>query len=142
MTEAKFFIGIKALTNKKNKILVLKAGPLETKYTKKNFWDLPGGRIKIGHNVRDTIRREVREELGISSRNLKIMDVFDASVSKFKVGKFFLMLITYRCKLLNDRIKFKLSQEHSDYKWVDASEAKKLLSTKFANSFIGRLNDI
>lgn len=30
-----------------------------------NFWELPGGRLNVGEDPRDGLRRELREELGV-----------------------------------------------------------------------------
>jgi len=143
--DAKFQIGIKALiTNEKNEILLLKAGPEEVKFTTKEFWDLPGGRIKIGRDIEDTLGREIEEELGISRNQIDILNLFDAVKSNFRAStdeNLFLMLIIYRCRLLGDK-NFRLSREHSEYKWVDVNEAKRLLSIKFGKSFIDKLDKL
>jgi len=143
--EQEFHIGIKALIkNEKGEMLLLKSGPAEQKHTQVEFWDLPGGRIKTGHSISDTLKREVEEELGISGQNVEIGKVFDATISNFKAshGKNVgLMLIAYNCKL-NGKQDFKLSDEHSEWKWVKIEDAKKLLSTKFAKNFIDRLDEL
>jgi len=141
---AEFNIGIKALiTNDKNEILLLKAGHEETKHTKIDFWDFPGGRIKQGYGIEDTLRREVEEELGIPGEDIKTESIFDATISNFKQlhGRLFLMLIVYKCRLLGSK-KFKLSNEHSECKWLPIDEAKKLLGTKFPKSFTDKLDEL
>ena len=145
MTEEIFQIGIKAIIiNDKNEILLLKSGPAEEEHTKITFWDLPGGRIQEGHTIEDTLRREVEEELGISSDLLKIDGIFDATISNFKKSHHHsntcLMLIAYKCELKSN--KFKLSDEHSEYGWFSAPEAKKLLSTKFPKNFTDRFDSL
>ena len=144
MSEATFQIGIKAIiTNEKNEILLLKSGPAEEKYTKITFWDFPGGRIQEGSSIENTLRREIEEELGVSGNALKITGIFDATISNFKKShnsNTYLMLIAYKCKLNADE--FKLSDEHSDYGWFTASEAKKLLSVKFPKTFTDKLDEI
>ena len=141
--EAVFHIGIKALfLNEKNEILLLKAGIKETMHTKVEFWDLPGGRIQPGQSIADTLLREINEELGISGTSVKIGEIFDASISNFKVShgqNVSLMLITYLCSL-NKRAEFKLSDEHTEWKWVPVSKAKEMLNIKFPQSFIKRLD--
>ena len=58
--EEKFEIGIKALiTNARNEILVLRAGEAELRYEKRDFWDLPGGRIQAGYDIKGTLIREI-----------------------------------------------------------------------------------
>ena len=38
---------------------------------KKDYWDFPGGFIEFGESVEDSLRRELREELGIEIKNMK-----------------------------------------------------------------------
>jgi 8-oxo-dGTP diphosphatase len=144
--DVKFFIGVKALIiNQKNQVLVLKSGPAELKSTrrKRPFWDLPGGKMKEGENVEQTLRREVSEELGVERNLLQILNIFDASVSNIKIahGKQIpLMLITYRCKLPTK--KYYLTDEHVKSEWVSIPKAARLLSNKFNKTFIGKLESL
>jgi 8-oxo-dGTP diphosphatase len=143
MEEALFEIGIKALVvNSEGKILLLKAGEEEKKYENIDFWDLPGGRIQGTETIEQTLRREVEEELGIDGKRLFIKELFDSTISTFKIRKegkeFGLMLIVYRCELPPNP-KFDLSKEHFSYEWVAPEEAGRLLSTKFDKNFVEKL---
>lgn len=140
--DEKFFIGVKALIeNEKGEILVLNSSPakMEFAHTKKDFWDLPGGKIKKDEQVEQALRREIEEELGVDGKKLEIIGIFDASVSNMKVSDHSasLALVTYTCALPDSR--FKLNPEHSEYRWVPRKEAKKLLSEKFNRTFIDKL---
>jgi len=142
--EEKFEIGVKALfVNSKRDLLLLRAGEEELKYTHKDFWDLPGGRIQVGSDIRETLVREVEEELGLLEKDFKIESIFDAAISNFKITRsestLSLMLIVYRCRLLNQK-KFVLSNEHSEYRWVSIDEAQSMLEVKFPKPFIESLD--
>ncbi len=143
--ETVFHIGIKALIfNERKEVLVLRAGPAELKYQKTEFWDLPGGRIQEGSDIKDTLLREIEEELGVSGREIEIGDLFDASMANFKASSdppLSLMLVTYVCRL-KGKHEFKLSDEHSEHRWARIDEAKRLLSNKFAPSFIEKLGKL
>ena len=145
MPEQTFHAGIKALlTNSKGEILVLKSGPAEKKWVKRDFWDLPGGRIKKGQSIEQTLEREVEEELGIPGKSVKIRGLFDACISNFYAhgkGKTRLLIITYKCTLHSNK-KFKLSSEHSEWKWASPKQAKKLLSDKFPKSLTNKLDSL
>jgi len=145
-TDARFFVGIKALIkNSKNEILVLKSGPAELKSTKRKtpFWDLPGGKIRIGEtDVKKTLVREVSEELGVSQNALKIGNLFDTSVSNFNIqhGKrISLVLVTFECKLKEGS--FRLTDEHERFSWVPIRRAATLLSVKFNKRFVEKLRE-
>ncbi len=143
MNEQKFHVGVKALIlNDKNEILILKANPEELKTRKIPHWDLPGGRIKGNDSIEETLLKEVEEELG--TRKIKILDHFDTHVSNLTIPieneTVSLLLIVYKCKLLDNKIK--LSFEHLEYMWCNIDEAKELLKVKFANSFIEKLDSL
>src|SRR3990167_11236908 len=38
---------------------------------KKGYWDVPGGFIDFGENLEESLKREIKEELGIQIFNLK-----------------------------------------------------------------------
>ncbi len=139
-----FYVGIKALIIKDKKILLLSSGKEELSSTmrKQIFWDLPGGKMEAGEQVEETLMREVSEELGVSKHDLKIIKPFDVSVSNFKIshGQHIpLILMTYICKLKKPERKFKLTNEHAQYEWVNVKNAAVRLSTKFNKSFIVKL---
>ncbi len=144
--DADFRIGIKALImNEKNEMLLLNSGPAERKHSDVDFWDFPGGRIKQEDGIDATLRREVEEELGISRKDVDIGKLFDATISNFKALKdrnVYLMLLVYLCKLKSKKLKFRLSDEHSEHRWVPIGEAKKLLSVKYSKSFVEKLDGV
>ena len=138
--EAKFEIGIKALfLNSGKKILILRSGPAEMKHSNVEFWDLPGGRIQPDADIMPTLQRELKEELGFGKADFRVDGLHGAGIAKFKAkkkGGLRLMLITYRCRLLNTKKAMRLSEEHDEYRWASIGEAKMLLSTKFPTSFL------
>jgi 8-oxo-dGTP diphosphatase len=145
MNEQKFHVGIKALiTNEKKEILILKANPKEL-VDEKAHWDLPGGRIKEGDSFEETLRKEIKEELGIDGNKVEIVRQISGSISNIKIPvgneKFGLVLFVYICAL-KGKHSFVLSQEHTEYKWASVEEAKKLLSVKFSQSFADELDKI
>ena len=61
--EDTFHLGVKALIRNPNKeILLLER---ESKF-KKNYWDLPGGRLQKGESLLQTLKREIAEETGLN----------------------------------------------------------------------------
>ncbi len=140
--ESNFHVGIKALiTDDRNDILLLRSGPEETKHTGVEYWDFPGGRIKGDHGIEETLRREITEELGIPGEELEILEIFDATIANFKKShgeNVFLMLLVYRCRLPKNS-KFKLSDEHAEWKWMPIGVAKAALTVKYPRSFLDKL---
>lgn len=143
MTEQKFHAGVKALIMNENKqILALRINPVDFNRPIEDHWDLPGGRIKENDSIEKTLHKEVEEELGI--KEIQISELFDVCIANYDVllenESVSLILIVYKCKLPDKKQKFKLNFEHLEYRWASLSEAKNLLSFKFPESFIGKLD--
>lgn len=135
MNEEVFHLGVKALIrNKRGQILVLQKNPNRPgKRHNPPHWDLPGGRLKKGDDIETTLRKELKEELDIN--NLKILSLFDTSISNFTIYdhkvRLGLLLVTFLC-LLKDNGKIKImDDEHNHYKWYTPKQAAKLLQVKF-----------
>lgn len=142
MKEQKFHIGIKALLmNENNEMLILKADPSRF-VNRSEHWDIPGGRIIEGYSVEETLRKEVEEELGIT--DIEIIRQFDALISNFKIPleneNLGLALFVYLCR--TKERSFRLSPEHTEYKWVTVKEAKELLKVKYPEAFIDKLDTL
>lgn len=106
----KFHVGIKGLITKDNRILILKKKSGE-------FWDIPGGRIDGNEDIVSTLKREIQEELP-ESKNIRIKRILCAHrLHKDILDDISLLLVYYEISVdLPDPIK--LSEEHSDYKWI------------------------
>ncbi len=139
--EKLFQVGVKALiTDSNGKILLLDSGDWHLK-NQTRHWDIPGGRIKEGHSLLETLQREVEEETGVK----KIVDnqFLTAVVSNFKdvpinehmVG---LILMIYKVKIPPGS-EIILSEEHSGYEWVSKKEAAKRLAYKYPKQFTNLL---
>lgn len=83
-------------------------------------WLLPGGKINKGENWMDGMKRELREELGISDFRVKsIIDV--DSWTENDQGYF---VITYLVEPIKN-FEVVLSEEHNEYAWVRREDLQK-----------------
>lgn len=145
MNEQKFHVGIKALVrNDQGKLLLLRVNSNELKENKHGiYWDLPGGRIKEGDTVEDTLRKELEEEIGYSG-DIGNPKLLHGTISKIKISLgnewVGLVLFIYVCDITPENIQ--LSFEHTEYKWSSIEEAKELLSVKYSEDFIERLDEL
>ena len=142
--EDSFHLGIKALiTNSKSEILLLKVNPAALKKQTDPYWDLPGGRIKKGDTIEQTLQREVEEETGITELlNIQevgmVMSNIRIPIGEDDVG---LILGIFNCKI-DDNSEIKISFEHLEYKWFSAKEAADLLKVKYPKVFTDKVAEL
>jgi len=81
-------------------------------------WCPPSGRVHIGETLKEALYREVFEETGLTC------DIYK-QVSKWK-GKhegIFIISYIFLCKTNDNKVT--LSDEHSEYKWINISDLSK-----------------
>ncbi len=112
-----FNVGVKAVIIKDEKILIVK-------HATKDFWDVPGGRIDDNESIKDTLKREISEELP----NSKIVNI-GKIICAYRVPDLILdnggglLLLVHEVELDFDDENIQLSSEHSESKWASYDEA-------------------
>lgn len=118
------------------KFLLLKVNPASLKGSQTDYWDLPGGRVQKGDDVPDTLRREVEEEIGVTSISNVTQVGMVLSNIRIPIGDESVGLILgfFACSIpeSNDII---LSSEHIDFGWFSAVEAARMLAIKYPQDF-------
>ena len=113
-------VGVKAFIKNGSKFLILKRSkpyPGDTIHK----WDIPGGRIIPGEDVKKALKREIKEETGLRLKDVKkILAVTDIK----RDGKH-TVRVTFKADVYPGKIKLDPS-EHSDYRWGSIEELKKL----------------
>jgi 8-oxo-dGTP pyrophosphatase MutT (NUDIX family) len=108
-------IGQKAIiVNEEKKLLVLERSD---KTGGPGLWSLPGGALEDKEDPMESIQREIKEETGIETPNIK--PFFTRSYSN--KDNDFVVIIGYTCHVNNHQVT--LNWEHSSYKWVTKQEA-------------------
>jgi len=119
-----FHVGAKAVIVRDGLVLLIKLRKQEGR------WDLPGGRIHKGESIKECLKREVYEEIGIHTlTTLKFLTLaiphIRISIGDRDVG---LLLATYLCSI-PEKAEILLSDEHTEYEWVSPKEgAERLLN--------------
>ena len=102
------------LRNQEKKILIVRRS--STHPTKPHEWDLPGGHVEEGENLKEQILRELREETGIAISELKIIGAESAHTNDGE----YVVQIAYAGEVGHEEVT--LSYEHDEFKWVTPAE--------------------
>lgn len=111
-----FANAVKAFIIKDGQVLLLKRRPNDTH--KPGAWDVPGGRLELGENPFDGLKREAMEEASIGIEIVMPLDVHYFTLDDGQK----IQLTIFLCKQTEGEIK--LSEEHTEYKWVNLSVDK------------------
>ena len=123
MVTVNFRVAVKAFIVKGNKLFVVKRAKDDVQ--KPGIWEIPGGRLELGEDPVLGLMREIREETGM------YIDVkYPLSVRHFERadGQIITMLV-FLCTGKGGYIK--LSEEHSEFDWIDLDDEKEKLSDFF-----------
>jgi ADP-ribose pyrophosphatase YjhB (NUDIX family) len=121
----KFHIGVKAVIISAKKALVLKE--LDVKGSGEIIYNLPGGRMEDNEAIKDTLKRELKEELGIFNYSLGPL----VSASKhpyYDKNKIGLVLLFFKVNVKNH--KFKLGKEFVGYQWISKKDLNNMIKNK------------
>lgn len=122
MAEKKFFVGVKGIIVKQEKVLLIKANK---KLEGRDHWEVPGGRIDTNELIEEALIRELHEEVP-NIKNIQKHEILHAHrIERDVKDDVSLVLVFFRVTADFDG-EPQLSQEHTDYKWATYDEAMKL----------------
>ncbi|WP_408956258.1 8-oxo-dGTP diphosphatase MutT [Natroniella sp. ANB-PHB2] len=78
------------------------------------MWEFPGGKIEEGESPKESLIREIKEELGVE---IKITRFITESIYQYNFGK--VRIFAYLAELSSGEIEVK---EHNAASWVDLAE--------------------
>lgn len=81
-------------------------------------WEFPGGHLEDGETIKKGLKRELLEEIGFTNEFNPIITHYYDEI-KSKNGKLIYNLeIDFIINVDRSNLEIKLSNEHSEYKWV------------------------
>jgi 8-oxo-dGTP diphosphatase len=136
MAEQLFHIGIKGLIrNKEGKVLLLKVPAWRGR---PGYWDLPGGRMNPGETFEQTLRRELKEEIGVQYDGTpkQLMAVLSTVTIPVGDAEVSLVLVPYEVELLDGtEIKLNPNEPEEAFDWYEPKDAARLLAVKYTPDF-------
>jgi len=107
-----YYVGVKGLIRNKAEILVLRD-------TSTGKWELPGGRIDKGGDIKSSFAREIEEEIK-GARLKKLGKIIHAAQGDFLVENNYTLLLLFYLAIVDLPKTIILSKEHSGSAWVSA----------------------
>lgn len=84
-------------------------------------WDFPGGGIEGDERLPEALKRELQEELGLTEYTLgRVVHADEWFIEKLGLH---VVAVFYEASV-SERIEHRLSEEHSDARWLTADEAR------------------
>lgn len=116
----RFNLAVKGIIKKDGKILVLKRAKNDDHQP--GVWETVGGGIDEQMSPQEALKKEIIEETGLEVEIGEPFHVFTFTkdTGEFKIG------ITFLCEYVSGEVRW--SNEHSEYRWIDPNEFKKLNS--------------
>ncbi len=132
MEKVRFHITVKGIVIYQGKVLILKR--IQPSTDGLGYWELPGGGLEYGETPHQALIRELKEETGLDVKILKPVYTFTAIRDNYQtVGIGFLTIPT------NDHVI--ISNEHTDFQFVDSKDIKKYLDKKIYDDIILTLKE-
>jgi len=110
---------VAVIRNRDGKYLVLKRHNNEVVYP--GMYTFPGGKIEDNDTVEETLKKEAKEEAGLTLKPGKVL-LKDKSI--FRPDGQTSKAFSYLCNTEDDRVT--INHEFTDYKWVDLAELRTL----------------
>ena len=127
----RYYLAVKGIIRRNDgKILVLKRGDKDDH--KPSVWETVGGGMDQEETPQEALAREIREETDLAVNVNEPFNIFSfkKDTGEFKIG------ITFLCEYLDGEVA--LSDEHSDYRWIDPQEFADLESVPSLHEEIAR----
>jgi len=125
------------LVRKDGKILALKRAADD--HSRGGNWDLPGGGYEVGEEVISAIKREIKEEAGLTA--ITVHPIFIDNHMNVKNGFFAGLNVFGVCYLCSEwEGEVTISAEHTDFQWITPEEFINLSFGEDNGFFVASMN--
>jgi len=90
-----------------------------------NLWQMVSGKIKENETAYNAALREIKEETNLTPKKFWVAPTVN---SFYSPDKDYICLLPVFAAKVNSISEVKISDEHTEYKWVNPDEAKQLLA--------------
>ena len=112
----KIQIVLTGILRDKDLFLIVKRNENDNLYP--GVWEFPGGHLEDGETIKEGLKRELLEEIGFTDEFNPIITHYYDEI-KSKNGELIYNLeIDFIINVDKSNLEIKLSNEHSEYKWV------------------------
>ena len=120
------------IRNKENKVLLVKFSKYLPDKKIWGTWDMPGGGLYFGENLKKSLGREIKEEVNLKVKQGPVVAVWDwmscVKPKKWQYqsvneNNYHAVVIAYDAKYISGKIKF--DHEHDACKWIDPNDWEK-----------------
>lgn len=111
------------IVNEKEELLLIKRRDNDPHSP--GVWEIPGGRLAMGENPFDGIKRETKEETNL---DIEVKEPLGIHYFTRDDGQKITMIV-FLCNPLSNDVK--LSQEHTEFKWIPVEEANEIITSAF-----------
>lgn len=110
-----------AIISRDKKLLIAKRG--EKAKNERGKWEIPGGSVEFGETFKETLQREIMEEVGLEIEILELLDVCDHIIPEEKQHW---VSPTYLCRIKSGEPKILEPEKCAEIGWFNLEEAPQL----------------
>jgi ADP-ribose pyrophosphatase YjhB (NUDIX family) len=123
-------VGVGGVVVRRGRVLLIRRGnePL------KGAWSIPGGLLELGEELAEGVRRELKEETGVDTEPLEILDVFDRIFRDGPRVRYHYVIVDYACRWKRGRLR--PASDVLDARWVRLADLPQYHLSERATSVV------